>query len=183
MMQLTSQMKIILVLVGFAIFAILMFLFGYKIMAGRNQAIADTVAQRRLELEVLQREQVSFEQGKKDLARLADATYKPDELFSHDTKVVKEIQQLETAAHRYNVELDLQVSGTAATAKRVDGTSGELYVIPYTINLTGSFDNTALFMQVAERLPFITHAKELSITVGAKDEAKTVISSEFYIKK
>lgn len=182
-MQLTYKLKIILLLLAFAVFAVLMFFFGYAIMAGRNQSIADTVAQRRLELEVLQREQISFEQGKKDLAELENVLYQPDDLFSSDTRVVKEIQQLESTAQRFGVDLALSVAGTAAKAKKVEGTASELYAVPYTITLTGTFDNTLLFMQTAERLPFITHAKDISVSVIEGTEARTVISSEFYLKK
>lgn len=183
MMALTSKLKIIIVVVLFVFFVIGMMMFGYGIMSSRNQAAADVISQRRIELEVLQREQKSFEQGKKDLAQLEASDYPPGELFSSDTKVVKEIQQLESVAQRYDLTMNISVVGTAKTAVKVPNTSGELYAVPYTITLTGPFPNALKFMQMAERLPFITHAKDLAISVTAADKARTVISSEFYLKK
>jgi hypothetical protein len=182
-MKLTSQMKIIILLVGFGIFAILMFFFGYGIMAGRTASLADGVAQRRLELDVLQREQKSFEQGKIDLAALDKSSYPPDELFSRDTKLVKEIQQLEAAAQTYVLDMDLRVTGTVKSATKVHGTTAELYSIPYTLNLDGSVDNVLMFVQKMEHLPFITHVKTISIRAVSDDEVKATINPQFFIKK
>ena len=183
MKGLTNKVKIILVSAVFILFAAGMFLFGYGIMAGRNQSSADIIAQRRVELESLKREQQSFEQGKKDLAQLDASAHPPAELFSRDTKVVKEIQQLESTAQRYDLELKISVTGTAKTAVPVVGTSGELFAVPYTISLDGDFGNILKFMQTAERLPFITHAKSLTFNAIGPDESHASISSEFYIKK
>lgn len=183
MKGIANKTKIIIVVAVFIIFATVMFLFGYGIMAGRNQATADLIASKKTELESLKREQKSFEEGKKDLAQLKDSVYPPEELFSSDTKVVKEIQQLEATALRYDLELRISVSGNTKTALKVPGTIGELYAIPYTISLDGEFRNILKFMQTAERLPFITHAKSVSVNVTSKDETNTSITSEFYIKK
>jgi Tfp pilus assembly protein PilO len=183
MNSLNSKTKVILVIIVFLIFAVAMYMFGFGILGNRNQVAADSISQRRIELEVLSREQKSFEQGKKDLAQLEQSLYPPGELFSRDTKVVNEIQQLEATAQRYSVELDIAVAGTSKTAVKVPDTTGELFAIPYTITLSGPFSNILLFMQASERLPFITHAKDVSVSVNAENAARTVISSEFYIKK
>lgn len=183
MKGIANKTKIIVVVVLFILFAVGMFLFGYGIMASRNQVIADQIAERKIELESLKKEQRSFEEGKKDLAQLKDSLHPPEELFSSDTKVVKEIQQLEATALRYDLELRISVSGDAKTAVKVPGTSGELYAIPYTISLDGEFGNILKFMQTVERLPFITHAKAVSVNATSKDETNTSITSEFYIKK
>lgn len=178
-----NKTKIIVLIVVFILFTAGMFFFGYGIMANKNQVIADTIAQRNVELEVLLREQKSFEQGKIDLAILEKSQYPPDELFSSDTKVVKEIQQLESAAQRYGLDIQISVSGSVSLAKPVTGVSSELFAIPYTITLTGSSDNVLLFVQAIERMPFITHTNDLSITVNEEDQTTAVIFSEFYIKK
>lgn len=183
MKGITSKAKIILVIVLFILFAAGMFLFGYGIMAGGNQATADIVAQKRIELEVLEREQKSFEQGKIDLAQLDSSSYPPDELFSRDTKVVKEIQQLEAAAQRFGLELSISVTGSTKTAVKVPNTSADLYAVPYTITLDGPVTSVLQFMQTAERMPFITHAKDVAINVGLAEKTTTIISSEFYVKK
>ena len=181
-MEINSRTKIILVIIGFAIFAVFMFWLGYSILGSRTQSIADSITQRRIELGLLQREQKSFEEGKKDLAELNKSAYPPEDLFSRDTKVVKEIQQLESTAQKFGLEMSLSVSGTAESAVKVEGTAGELYAVPYTLTLTGPASNALLFMQSAEHLPFVTHVKDISISSVA-EKTHTTISSVFYIKK
>lgn len=183
MKGMTSKLKIIILVTVFILFAGGMYFFGYNIMANRNQVLADSIAKSNVELEVLQREQKSFEQGKKDLAILEKSQYPPDDLFSRDTKVVKEIQQLESAAQRYGLEMIISVSGSVTAATPAEGTFSELFAIPYTINIEGSSDNILLFMQALERMPFITHTNTLSISVVDEDTTSGVITSEFYIKK
>ncbi len=70
MKLLNNKIKIIILSAAFLIFALGMFLYGFGILGSRNQVNSDAVTQKRAELEVLLREQKSFEQGKKDLAVL-----------------------------------------------------------------------------------------------------------------
>lgn len=183
MTKMNYKTKLIILIVGFLLFAALMLLYGYGILSNRNKAIAEAVSAQRRELEVLEREQKSFEEGKKDIAALQSSGRPPEELFSSDTKVVKEIQQLEQTALRYNLELGISVSGTTATAVKVPTATAELYAIPYTMTLDGSFEDTILFIQSLEHMPFITHVKSLAISVAADDVTRTTIASEFYINK
>lgn len=183
MKGITSKIKMIVLLVAFTIFAVGMYVFGYGIMASKNQLLADSIAERNVQLEVLQREQKSFEQGKKDLAILEKSQYPPEELFSRDTKVVKEIQQLESAAQQYSLEMKIIVSGSVKVAKAVPGTSSGLFAVPYTLTLTGTPENILLFTQSAERMPFVTHAKNYGISVLGGGKTSATIASEFYIKK
>lgn len=183
MKGISSKTKIILLLGGFIVLTLFMFFFGYGIIAGKNQVTADDVSKRRITLEALQQEQKSFEDGKKDLAKLLVSTYPPDDLFSSDTKVVKEIQQLEEAAQRYNVDLKISVTGTTKDAEKVPGVATSLVTVPYNMTLNGSFANIQLFMASTEHLPFVTHAQNISVTVSTGDKTRAVISSEFFIKK
>lgn len=183
MKGMTSKLKIIILAVVFVLFAAGMYIFGYGVMANRNQLLADSIAKSNVELEVLQREQKSFEQGKKDLAILEKSQYPPDDLFSRDTKVVKEIQQLEAAAQKYGLELKIDVSGSVKAALPAKGTVSELFAIPYTITLDGSAESMLLFMQALERMPFVTHANTFSISVTNTEAATGKITSEFYIRK
>ena len=178
-----NKIKIIVLITGFVLFAAMMFLFGYGIMAKKNQAIADSIAKSNVELEVLLREQKSFEQGKKDIASLEKSQYPPNELFSSDTKLVKEIQQLESTAQRYGLDLKITVPGTLKDAKTPVGTSGDLIAVPYIMNLDGSFENILLFTQALERMQFATHLTSLSLAVVEDDVTKATYTSEFYIKK
>jgi hypothetical protein len=183
MKKISNKIKIIILAVGFIIFAFGMYLFGYSIMANKNQAIADTIAKSNVDLEVLLREQKSFEQGKKDLANLAKSQYPPDELFSSDTKVVKEIQQLESTAQKYSLRLEIKVPGAIKDAKVAPGTSGQLIAVPYIMTLEGSFDNILMFTQALERMQFATHVTSIALKVREDNLTTATYSSEFYIKK
>ncbi len=174
----------ILVLVGsFFLFAFGMFFAGYGILSRLNQTLADGAAQRRLEYEVLVREQMTFEQGKKDFAELANKPYPPEELFSRDTKVVKEIKLLEETAAKFGVTLRLSVTGTTKTAPKVPGVSGELVLVPYTVTLEGAFENLIKYVQESEHLPFVTYTKVINLTALPDGTSRLTLNSDFYIKK
>lgn len=183
MKRLNYRTKIFIITALLALLIGGMFLFGYGVMAARNQAITDKLGGKNLELEILRREQESFERGKIDLAALEKASYPPEELFSRDTKLVKEIQQLESAAQLHNLALTISISGTSQAAVKVAGTRGELFVVPYTLTLKGDFANTLLFIQEMEHLPFVTRAKEIAVTTAEGEGSTTIVSAEFYIKK
>ncbi len=183
-MKRMSYLKKIIILSTFLVlFTGAMFYFVYGFMDQRNENRASQLSQKSLELEVLKREQISFEQGLKDLALLEKATYPPEELFSRDTKLVKEIQQLESVAQLYDLTLSIAISGSTQTAVKIKGTKAELYAIPYVLSLTGDFGNTMLFIQAMEHLPFVTNAKTVSITTSPAEGTTTTINAEFYIKK
>lgn len=183
MKKLGYRFKIVILLVVFSLFTFGMFAMGYDIFAGRNQSLADSAAQRRLEYDVLVREQKIFEQGKKDLAELESKPYPPEELFSKDTKVVKEIKLLEDTAARYGVSLTLSVSGTAKTAPKVGGVTGDLVLVPYTVTLEGAFENLMKYVQESEHLPFVTYTKVMTINALPNGNSRMVLNSDFYIKK
>ena len=183
MTKFSYKYKIIAAAVLFLIFALGMFFYGYNILDGRNQALADTAMQRQAELEMLRREQKSFEQGKKDLANLDARQVPPDELFSKDTKVVKEIRILEENAARFGLDFKLAIAGTTKTALVVKGASSELYVVPYTATLEGTYDELNNYLQEAEHLPFATHTTKVSIQALEGGGIRAILSSQFFIKK
>lgn len=182
-MGMNNKVKIIILAIAFVLFAVGMNLFGFAVMGNNNEDLSNAISERNVELEVLQREQKSFEQGKIDLAILEKSDFPPEELFSRDTKVVKEIQQLESAAQLYGLELTISVSGSVKDAKPLPGTNSGLFVIPYTITLEGNPNNILMFIQASERMSFITHIKGLNMSVRTEDMTTAVIRSEFYIKK
>lgn len=183
MTGMNSLTKLILAVVGFAALTVLMMLYGYGILSERNQSLADAAAQQSRELEVLEREQKSFDQGKKDLEVLQTSAHPPGSLFSSDTNLVAEIQQLEQLAARYSVDMNISVSGTTDTAEKVPGSVGEIYLIPYTLTLDGGFEDILLFMQSLEKMPFVTHVNNVALSVGAENVTRATVGSEFYITK
>lgn len=169
-------------MIGFGIFVGLMFTYGYGILEGRNQARLDLVNQKNLELEVLKKEQLTFEQGKKDLATLTEKPYPPQDLFSKDTKVVKEIKILEDLAKSHSLNFSLTVSGTTKMATKVVGVSGELFFIPYIITVDGAFNNIQKFIEAAEHSSFVTETQQVAITSASEGKARAVLNSVFYLK-
>lgn len=166
----------------FGIFAGLMFTYGYGVLESRNQARLDLVNQKNLELEVLKKEQLTYEQGKKDIATLTEKPYPPQDLFSKDTKVVKEIKILEDLAKSYSLAFTLTISGTTKMASKVAGVSGELYLIPYTVTVEGAFNNIQKYIEAAEHSSFINETQQVSISSTPEGRSRAVLSSVFYLK-
>lgn len=183
MKPLSYKYKIIIASVVFVAFAAGMFGYGYTLLEGRNQRLSDAALESQTQYELLKVEQRSFEQGQKDIATLAQKPVPPEELFSRDTKVVKEIKTLEDIAAQNNVEFALAISGTSKTAVQATGTASEIFVVPYTATITGSFDGIMKYMQKAEHLPFATHMNLVTLTAQEDGDLRAQLNSEFYIKK
>lgn len=182
MLKLTSRVKLFLVIIGFALFAALMFTYGYDILDSRNQAKLESVSKQNLELQVLKKEQLNFEQGKKDIATLSQKTFPPQDLFSKDTKVVKEIKALEDLAKQYSLVFDLEVSGTTKTAVKVPGVTGDLFLVPYNVTITGTFNNIQKYIQVAEHTSFINQTQRITVQAGSEGKTRASLESVFYLK-
>ena len=183
MKKLTYRIKIIIIASALAVFLLAMFLYGFGVMAGRNESIKNTLAQKNIELEILKREQQSFEQGLKDLAELEKASYPPEGLFSNDIHLVSQIQQLEAEAKIYGLAMTIAISGSTETAIKLKNTKNELFSIPYTVTLQGGFDDTLKFIQAMEQLPFVTHVNGISVKTSSTEDPTTIIKADFFIKK
>ena len=183
MSKLTYRIKLFIVIALFAIFAGVMFSFGYGILEAKNTARLDLVNKQNLELEVLKREQKNFEQGKKDLATLDQKPHPPGDLFSKDTKVVKEIRILEELAARYNLDLTLSISGTSKNAIKAPGVVSDLLVVPYTVVVVGAFNNILNYVAATEHSSFVTHTQGVQISSLDSGSARATLSSQFYLKK
>ncbi|HMR55157.1 MAG TPA: hypothetical protein PKD34_01015 [Candidatus Doudnabacteria bacterium] len=182
MTKLSSKSKLIIVIGIFLGFAGIMFGFGYGILEARNQLRLDSVVEKGLELEILQREQRNFEQGKRDLVSLEEKTYPPQDLFSKDTRVVKEIRELEILAQQYNLEFELTVTGTSAEAAKAEGVSGELLIVPYQVAVEGAYNNILRYIEAAEHTTFINQTQSVSFTALEGNRTQAEIISQFYLK-
>ncbi len=183
MKQFSYKYKIIIAVVLFVLLALGMFIYGYKILDQRNQVMSDAAMERESEYALLKTEQTSFEQGQKDLETLAKKEIPPDELFSKDTKVVKEIKALEDLAAANSVSFSLSISGTSKTAIKTVGSASDVYTVPYTATLRGSFDDVMRYMQKSEHLPFVTHTTSFNINSDEGGLVKAILNSVFFIKK
>jgi hypothetical protein len=182
MAGMSYKYKIYTLLAVIAVVALVFFLFIYSWMDGKNQALADAVAIKNQEYAEVLAEQQSYEFGQKDLTALAEKPLQPDDLFSQDTKVVKEIKTLETLAQTLGLEFTLQIAGTIQTAVKLPKASGQLYLVPYTVTVEGPFDKLVNYIETAENLNFVTQTKNLVIGAGESGRVRATLTSEFYIK-
>lgn len=182
MTKLSSRIKLFASIAIFAVFSGMMFSFGYGVLDSRNQAQLDLVNQKNLELLVLEREQQNFEQGKNDLTSLKEQPYPPEDLFSKDTRVVNEIRELEELASRYSLDFSLQVAGSSATAPKAVGVSADLLQVPYSVTVTGGFNNILKYIEASEHTTFINQGYALQLNAVADGETRAVINSQFYLK-
>ncbi len=182
MKGLTYKYKIYALSAAVGAAALVFFLFIYSWMNSRNQVLSDAVAVKNQEYAEVLAEQQSYELGKKDLVALQSKPLQPGDLFSQDTKVVKEIKTLETLADSLGVDFTLEVSGTIKTAPKLKTATGQLYAVSYTVILEGPFDKVVNFIESTEHLNFVTQTKALSLGVMEEGGVRATLSSEFYIK-
>ncbi len=174
--------KIYIVIAGFVLLTLIMFLFVFGKLQERNLRLSTDVANQRRTLEQLAQEQKSYEQGKRDIESLAGKNIQPDELFSRDTRLVKEITTLEDLSQAYSLEMNMQIAGTAKDGQKTKSSS-EILSIPYTLTLTGPFDKVLSFLDSTENLQFITPVKTIAISAQKGGVVKATISADFYIKQ
>lgn len=158
-------------------------LFGYvfDLINDGSQATVTEIVAKKKELLELQAEQRSYQLGKTDLQQLAKKELQPDNFFSSDTSLVKEISTLEDIANQNNVKITIGIGGTSNVLLRAK-TASELLLAPYNISLSGSYLDILHFMENVEKLGFITHFKTL--LVANSGQAVTASASAiFYIKK
>ena len=183
MKRTSYKYKIYGLLAAVVVVVLIFFVFVYGWMNKKTAALADAVAVKNQEYSQVLAEQKSYELGKKDLAALQTKQLQPDDLFSQDTKVVKEIKTLETLAHSLGIDFILEVSGTVKTAPKLAKSAGPIYTVPYTVTLEGPFDKVVNFVESTEHLAFVTQTKSLSISVTDAGKTRAILSSEFYIKQ
>ena len=168
---------------GFVVIAAAMFLFGFGLLEGRNAAVGAEVTAKKQEYDQLLQEQKSYQAGKNDLATLKTKSVQPEDLFSQDTHVVREIKALEDLSKAGGLDMVLQVAGTAKEAQPLKNASGKLYIVPYTLVLTGPFDKVLNFIDNTEHLDFVTSVRTLTIAAQKGNVVKVSISADFYIKQ
>lgn len=182
MPKFSHKNKIYVSLAIWFVVTFIIFWYGFPVIESGTLAADGQVLAKAKQYQDLQQQQASFQAGKKDLETLAKKPYQPSDFFSKDTSVVKEIETLETLAKSQNLELDLQVTGTKASASKAP-TSSDIVQIPYTIALTGSYSNLVSFLQTFENLSFITHAQGLDIAALKEGQIKATLSAIFFVQK
>lgn len=183
MMILSSKQKIYIASSVFLVASLLFFGYVFPWIDATNKQLTSAFYKKNIEYKRVEIERQSYALGRSDLAELAKKPYQPENLFTDDTNLVKHIQSLETLSHERGVDFNLEVAGTVSTAMKVHEAKGDIYAIPYTMTLQGSFKSILDFLESMESLDFITHIKTLNITATGDDVLKVVMSANFYIKK
>lgn len=161
------------------------FLSGYffKLIDRSSNVIAESIQKKSVELKGLEAEQRSYEAGKKDLEKLKSLTMRPEDLFSRDTRLVKEIQTFELLANQNNLQVTLSISGSAADAQKLAKSTSNIFVIPYTMSVVGKYSEVIKFLDEMEHVPFVTHITNLQINTVTENNIRATLAGNFFIKK
>lgn len=180
-----TKTKIYLILTVWLVFSVAMFLYGFQIMDKSNRQALAKISQDKVQMLQLKAQEDSYRLAQQDLDQMAKEQYQPQDFFSSDITLVKEIEALENLGKNLGVELTLGgITGTINTVPKAKTKSGELYYVPYSISVSGSFEKVTDFIETLENLDFITTLNSLSLTSsGSGDSVSASMSADFYIRK
>jgi len=161
-----------------------MFTYGVNIFNATNADTINKITEQKKEMFVLQDEQKSYQLAQQDLKDLAEKKYKPEDLFSKDVNLVREIQELEKLQEKLGLEISLGgISGTVSNASAKDKKTPGLMVVPYSISANGEFSKLVGLIETLENLSFATQITSLSISSGNENEANMSMGANFYLKR
>ncbi len=160
-----------------------MFWRAFEVLDNQNQTTLDSMSRQRRDLAVLKAEKASYEMAKQDLDKLSQQQIQPGDLFSQDVTLVREIATLQNWADRLGVKVQLGgISGTAATASKAK-TVTPLGVIPYSINISGEFNQVLRYFEVLENLSFVSNLGSMAMNKAESGSVNAGLTANFYIKK
>ena len=178
----STRNKLFALIALWVILTAAMFMYFFKILDNSNQLVISSIADQEKTLTQLSSERDTYVQGQKDLDEMAKNVEQPENFFTTDVTLVRELQTLEQWANRLNVRLELSgLSGTVKGATLV-GNDGNVVTVPYSMTITGPFTKVVDYLQVLENLDFITTVTSLNMASGAGDEVTANIGALFYIR-
>lgn len=181
--KLTAQNKIYVIFAVWLAVVFFMFGRGFKFFDSSNGQIGKNIQEQIQEETILRNEKESFDSAKKDLSELEKKEIQPEEFFSKDITLVNEIQFLENLGRQYGVKLYLSgLSGTVKTASPAK-TQSNIVVVPYSINVSGSFPNVLAFIKHMETLPFLTQLTGFSLNAASGGDIVVNMSANFYLER
>lgn len=160
-------------------------MFGYffGIFSKSNQGLASTITSKTQELALLEAEQQSYKQAKTELDKLKHERYQPERFFSKDVTLADEIRTIERVAGDLNLEITINgLRGTLKDHQKAK-TKTELYMVPFTLNVVGSFEDVVTFIETLENLHFITNVSTVSVNTASNSEVNAALVANFYLKK
>lgn len=176
------QVKIISSIVAFAILALLVFGLGFPWFASKLENSLTAILEQKKTVLELRQEQKNIELAKRDLVDLAKKDRLPEDFFSKDTTLVQDLGLLEAKARELGVEFNLTVSGTIPTAAKAK-TLSELYVIPFTVQLSGSYENLVAYFDFLEHSGSVFTVQTINLGGGGEDRVTANLGGSFYLRK
>jgi len=119
-----------------------------------------------------------------NLDQVQKQSVKPSDFFTSDVQLVKEIQHVEDIAKATNNELIITISGSAADSKPVKTSGSQLFEVPYTVTLTGTFPDALEFLHYYENSYFVSPVNAINVdnsSAAKPGQVKTTILASFYI--
>jgi len=179
----SAKNKIYVLIAGWVVVIALLFLYGFPILDISNEALVNKHAEQQRTLATLQAEVESFKQAQSELDKVLKQKYSPEDLFSQDVSLVQELRTLEELGQRYNINMTIGgLSGTLRSAQKAK-TLSEVFMIPYSLSVTGSYENTIAFLEHIEHLRFITTVNSVSMGAISENEVSMNLSAVFYLRK
>lgn len=155
----------------------------FNLLDNSNARAVIELSDRRKVLQNLKIEQESYRLASADIEQLALQEHQPENFFSRDVALVKEIETLEFLAQKTGVALTLSgLFGTVNKAPRAN-TATKIATVPYTIGLKGPFDRVVAYIEVMEHLSFITSVSTLNVTALSNNNISAVLNASFYLRQ
>lgn len=184
-MRLKNNLAKIYITLGiWVLLVVFMFAFGFKIVENSNAQEQAKLVSLAAEIQQLQAERDSFNNAKKDLDKITQKTLQPEDFFSQDITLVREVKFFENLASQLGVKMNLSgPSGTVKSAASVKSLSGQIISVPLNLTITGSFNQVVEFAEVLEHLPFAMQVNSLSISTLSANQVSATFTGSFYLRK
>lgn len=170
----------------FVVGTLLLFGYGFQWLDTLQTAQLDQILTQKKNVLELRQQQQNIQLAKKDLKQVSDEKTAPDDLFSRDETLVKEISQLEERASKFGLQLTLSVAGTVALAPKAQ-VSSDLVTIPFTMQLLGSFTHVVEYLDSLEHAGFVLTVRSLSVSSASSaadpEAVSASLSGVFYLRK
>ena len=141
------------------------------------------MSKQRKDLAMLKAERESYTRAQQDLVMLSQHSHQPEDFFSKDVTLVKEIETLEQWAERLNAQIQISgISGTISSVPKAKALTS-LAVIQYSINISGEFNQVLKYIEVLENLSFVTNISTINLSNAEHGNVSAGISASLYIKK
>ncbi len=165
----------------FGLIALAFFLFVFPFQKNMINNSLLKLLETKKQVQELRQEQKNVQLAKEDLAEISQRTLQPEDFFSRDTTLVREIANIEKITEDLDLDATLAVSGTAKNGLRVEE-SKDLLGIPYSINLSGRYQDLVKFMEYMENSANLVSMRSVSLNVASGNLVSASIAGAFYIK-